>query len=84
MVNPNANGLLGGVIYEGNGPGRCNCDLVAKGIYGAAPRSFVYLGNGMFQPDRTGDSPVSWQALVQAARAGYELTFTGVVPGTGH
>jgi YVTN family beta-propeller protein len=61
-----------------------NCDLVAKGIYGGARRSFVYLGNGVFQPDRTGDSPVSWQALVQAARAGYELTFTGVIPGTGH
>ena len=38
VVNPNANGLLGGVIYEGNGPGRCNCDLVATYPYGVAPR----------------------------------------------
>jgi YVTN family beta-propeller protein len=57
-----------------------NCGLVVKGTYAGAPRSFVYAGNGMFQSDRPGDSPVSWQTLVQAAGAGSELTFTGVVP----
>lgn len=38
IANPNANGLLGGVIYEGNGPGRCNCDLVNTYPYAVAPR----------------------------------------------
>ena len=38
IVNPNANAMLGGVIYEGNGPGRCNCDLVATYPYAVAPR----------------------------------------------
>ena len=38
VVNPNANGLPGGVIYEGNGPGRCNCNLVNTYPYAVAPR----------------------------------------------
>jgi hypothetical protein len=38
VVNPNANGLLGGVVYDGYGPGRCNCDLVHAYPYGIAPR----------------------------------------------
>jgi hypothetical protein len=38
IVNPVANGLLGGVIYEGNGAGRCNCDLVATYPFGIGPR----------------------------------------------
>ena len=38
VLNPNANGLAGGVIYDGNGPGRCNCDLVATYPYAVAPR----------------------------------------------
>ncbi len=38
IANPNANGLLGGVIYEGYGPGRCNCRLVATYPYAVAPR----------------------------------------------
>jgi hypothetical protein len=38
IVNPNANGLLGGVIYDGYGAGRCNCDLVQTYPYAIAPR----------------------------------------------
>jgi hypothetical protein len=38
IANPNANGLLGGVVYEGTGPGRCNCNLVAAYPYAIAPR----------------------------------------------
>jgi len=38
IVNPNANGRLGGVIYEGNGPGRCNCNLASTYPYAIAPR----------------------------------------------
>ena len=60
-----------------------NCDLVVKGLYHNQRRGFVYVGNGMFQPDRQGDAPLSWQALVQAAQPGSELTFTGVPVGSG-
>ncbi len=38
VVNPNANGLLGGVLYAGSGPGRCNCTLVPIYPYAIAPR----------------------------------------------
>lgn len=38
VVNPNANGRLGGVLYEGSGPGRCNCTLVDTYPYAVAPR----------------------------------------------
>ena len=36
--NPNANGILGGVIYEGQGAGRCNCSFAATYPYAIAPR----------------------------------------------
>ncbi len=38
IVNPNANGRLGGVLYEGTGAGRCNCLLVDTYPYAVAPR----------------------------------------------
>ena len=38
VLNPNANGRLGGVLYEGSGPGRCNCTLVKTYPYAFAPR----------------------------------------------
>jgi hypothetical protein len=38
VVNENANGLLGGVIYEGQGPGRCNCTFDPAYPYAIAPR----------------------------------------------
>jgi hypothetical protein len=38
VVNPNADGRLGGVIYDGYGTGRCNCDLVPVYPYAIAPR----------------------------------------------
>jgi YVTN family beta-propeller protein len=60
-----------------------NCDLVVKGIYGGAHRGFVYSGNGMFQPDRQSESPLSFQVLMQAADSGSELTFTGTPVGYG-
>jgi hypothetical protein len=37
-ANPNANGLLGGVIYEGSGPGRCNCQFASEYPFAFAPR----------------------------------------------
>jgi YVTN family beta-propeller protein len=60
-----------------------NCEVVVKGIYGGAHRGFLYVGNGMFQPDRQSESPVTFQTLVQVADAGSELTFTGVPVGYG-
>jgi len=38
VVNPNANGRLGGVLYQGPGPGRCDCHLVDTYPYAIAPR----------------------------------------------
>lgn len=38
IINPNANGMLGGVIYDGYGAGRCNCDLVSTYPFAVAPR----------------------------------------------
>jgi len=38
IPNPNANGTLGAVIYEGPGAGRCNCNLVPTYPYAVAPR----------------------------------------------
>ncbi len=43
VVNPNANGRLGGVLYAGSGPGRCDCTLVPTYPYAIAPRlGFAY------------------------------------------
>jgi hypothetical protein len=36
--NPNAGGLLGGVMYEGSGPGRCNCQFAPIYPFAVAPR----------------------------------------------
>jgi hypothetical protein len=36
--NPTANGLLGAVIYAGNGAGRCNCTFAPTYPYAIAPR----------------------------------------------
>jgi hypothetical protein len=36
--NPVAGGLPGGIVYEGYGPGRCNCDFVKAYPYAVGPR----------------------------------------------
>jgi hypothetical protein len=36
--NPTAGNLLGGVIFEGNGTGRCNCDFASNYPYAFGPR----------------------------------------------
>ncbi|HEY6332332.1 MAG TPA: hypothetical protein VI756_23610, partial [Blastocatellia bacterium] len=59
-----------------------NSDLIVRGLYGGTRRGFLYVGNGMFQADKGGQS-VSLQTLLQSAGAGSELTFTGVLPGQG-
>jgi hypothetical protein len=60
-----------------------NCDMVVRGTYGGARRGFLYIGNGLFQPDRQTDSPISLETLLQAVDSNLELTFTGVPLGTG-
>ncbi|HEX8070169.1 MAG TPA: Calx-beta domain-containing protein [Pyrinomonadaceae bacterium] len=64
-----------------------NCDLIVKGVFNGARRGFFFnaLGGGLgaFQPDRAAENVTSAQALIQAAGAGAELTFTGVPLGAG-
>ncbi|PYS52189.1 MAG: hypothetical protein DMF68_02280 [Acidobacteria bacterium] len=60
-----------------------NCDLIVRGTYGGVRRGFLYIGNGLFQPDRLSDTPVSAQTLLQAVDVNQELTFTGVPLGAG-
>jgi hypothetical protein len=38
VSNPSAGGLPGGMIYEGSGPGTCNCGFVNTWPYGFGPR----------------------------------------------
>jgi hypothetical protein len=38
VVNPVAGGLLGGVMYEGYGAGRCNCEFTDRYPYAIGPR----------------------------------------------
>ncbi|MEZ6243365.1 MAG: beta-propeller fold lactonase family protein [Phycisphaerales bacterium] len=55
--------------------------LVAKGIYQGEPRGFTYIGAGLYQSDRAGQT-VSHTTLVNAAAPGAEITFTAVPLGT--
>jgi hypothetical protein len=38
VANPSAGGLLGGTIYEGSGPGGCNCNFTSSYPYALGPR----------------------------------------------
>ncbi|MEO8593904.1 MAG: TonB-dependent receptor [Candidatus Solibacter sp.] len=38
VKNPSAGGLLGGMQYEGNGAGRCNCKFIPRYPYAIGPR----------------------------------------------
>ncbi|HEX5707588.1 MAG TPA: DUF4214 domain-containing protein [Pyrinomonadaceae bacterium] len=60
-----------------------NCDLVVRGIYGGAPRGFLHVGDGLFQPDSRSEAIVTLAQLLDSAGPGAELTFTGALPGTG-
>jgi hypothetical protein len=43
IPNPSAGGLLGGFVYEGNGPGRCDCSFTHEYPYAVGPRlGFAY------------------------------------------
>ena len=46
ISNPSAGGLPGGMVYEGFGAGRCNCNFIAKYPYAIGPRlGFAYQIN---------------------------------------
>ncbi|MFL6212100.1 MAG: Calx-beta domain-containing protein [Pyrinomonadaceae bacterium] len=60
-----------------------NCDLIVRGVFNGQRRGFAYVGGGAFQPDRSTDPTTNASALMQAADAGAELTFTGVPVGAG-
>lgn len=60
-----------------------NSELVVKGIFQGQARGFFYSGNGRFQPDRSSESPISLQNLIQGVSKGNELTFTGAPIGNG-
>ncbi len=38
VVNPSAGGRLGGMVYEGFGPGRCNCTFTKTYLFAFGPR----------------------------------------------
>ena len=59
-----------------------NCDLVVHGLYGGAPRSFLFSG-GTFLADSLTEAPASLQTLLAAAGPRGELTFMGVPKGEG-
>src|ERR1700752_1554453 len=59
-----------------------NCDLVVRGVYGGAPRSFLFSGN-QFLSDSLTEPPVTLQILLAAAGTRGELTFVGVPKSAG-
>jgi DNA-binding beta-propeller fold protein YncE len=57
-------------------------DLVVKGAFGGEPRGFVFTTGSTYQSDRAGET-ASHAALLAAAGAGAELTWTVVPAGSG-
>lgn len=60
-----------------------NADLVVKGLFNGVARGAIYVGNGNFMTDKTGDSLVKLQTLIDNVKPGNEITFTGVPVGSG-
>jgi hypothetical protein len=60
--NPSAGGRLGGFVYEGYGPGRCNCDFTKTYPYAFGPR----LGSTYRLDEKT------------VLRAGWGLTYSAL------
>jgi YVTN family beta-propeller protein len=62
------------------------CDLVAKVtiVSGAQQRGYLYVGGGLFESDRSTETPLPDAALrALTSVAGQEVTFTCVPPGSG-
>lgn len=61
-----------------------DCDLVAKGRHAGREAGYLYLGGGLFRPDRSSEALLTGDALRQRARAASgEITFTCVPPLSG-
>lgn len=56
--------------------------LIARGKRANQQRGFVYAGNGLFSSDRSADAVLDWDALINQAARGAELTLTIVPLGT--
>jgi YVTN family beta-propeller protein len=60
------------------------CDLVVRGVVNGEPRGSVYVGGGLFQPDRADDPQLTTAAMKALSNAaGQEGTWTAVPPGSG-
>ncbi len=69
--NPSAGGLLGAVIYEGSGPGKCNCDFAQVYPYafgprlGAAyqitPKTVLRMGIGISYGQTANENQATWK-----------------------
>lgn len=60
-----------------------NCDLIAKGRTPYLARGFHYLGGGSWKSDVQNESAWPTSQLLALAQPGFELTITGVPPGSG-
>ena len=59
------------------------CDLVAKTEIFDIEAGFVYVGSGLFKPDRRALPPITDAVLQLLAHAGRPVTYTCAPPGSG-
>jgi len=88
--NPSVGGLMGATIYEGSGPGRCNCDFVGKYPYAVGPRlglayqldskTVIRAGWGVTYGTTSSFSYISNTAILGGASIGYN-SISFVSPG---
>ncbi len=72
--------LVGQMLALADAP-NARVSVIAKGRMGGEQRGWAYLGGGVFQSDRAGET-ITAAALQAAAAPGSEITFTVVVAGT--
>jgi Carboxypeptidase regulatory-like domain len=77
VPNPSAGGLLGGMVYEGYGSGRCNCRFIPRYPYAIGPR----LG-AAYQLDRKTVLRGGW-GVVYANLATYQYFTNSAILGVG-
>ena len=60
------------------------CDVVVKGVFAGEMRGAVYVGGGLFQPDRADEPPVATAGMKALSNTpGQEATWMAVPPGSG-
>ncbi len=77
VPNPSAGGLLGGMVYEGNGPNRCNCKFIPRYPYAIGPRLGV-----AWQIDKKTVLRAGW-GVVYANLATYSYFTNSAILGVG-